>query len=544
MITLPAAGDPEPSPTRASRWIGGRKRVVGLLLAASTVLVGWVTRFRQDDAYISFRYARNLAEGEGLVYNPGERIEGYTNFLWTVVLAIPHRLGWDVVTVAHVLAIGAGVVTVVGTWVLADRLLGRDDLALAAAAGLLLVHPFVVYLTGGLETQWQTALVVSTACAVLGRAPHLPGPARLVAGSLLGAAACLTRMDSLLLVGPILLAGWAPWRPDRRTPELPSGALLPAGAVLGTWVWWKLAYYGAVLPNTASAKTTSLSEAVPRGILYLLMFLLLSGLVVALPLVARSAPSLWANAGLRLLAVVVGLWSAYLVVVGGDFMDFRFLVPVLPFVSIWVVASLPGAERWQVIALAVVVVSASVLKATLVGELGAVEMASQLEARVAGPDGWEAAGRALGVLAQPDGGGPLIAVTAAGALPYVSDLPTLDLLGLTDRRPASAEWPAIRKPGHERIATLPYVLERGTDLLVGHPQVRRCDSVRADDAAELVSAMYFELPVPLDLLPATSRLVEIPLESGDDCLVAFDLGGEARWSEAVDAQGWRTIPVP
>ena len=52
----------------------------------------WIVRFVQDDAFITYRYARNLARGEGLVFNPGERVEGYTNFLWTVMHWLPERL--------------------------------------------------------------------------------------------------------------------------------------------------------------------------------------------------------------------------------------------------------------------------------------------------------------------------------------------------------------------------------------------------------------------------------------------------------------------
>ena len=47
----------------------------------------YVTWFLTDDAFISFRYARNLLEGHGLVFNPGERVEGYSNFLWVLELA-------------------------------------------------------------------------------------------------------------------------------------------------------------------------------------------------------------------------------------------------------------------------------------------------------------------------------------------------------------------------------------------------------------------------------------------------------------------------
>ncbi|MCY3959730.1 MAG: hypothetical protein OXG65_15775, partial [Chloroflexi bacterium] len=52
-------------------------------------LLGWlasVTWFISDDAFISFRYVRNLLEGHGLVFNPGEYVEGYTNFLWVLEL--------------------------------------------------------------------------------------------------------------------------------------------------------------------------------------------------------------------------------------------------------------------------------------------------------------------------------------------------------------------------------------------------------------------------------------------------------------------------
>ena len=59
------------------------------------VLLGWlaaVAWFLCDDAFISFRYVRNLLEGHGLVFNPGEYVEGYTNFLWVLELAAIWRL--------------------------------------------------------------------------------------------------------------------------------------------------------------------------------------------------------------------------------------------------------------------------------------------------------------------------------------------------------------------------------------------------------------------------------------------------------------------
>jgi arabinofuranosyltransferase len=77
----------------------------GLVLPAMLLCANmWrVHGFTVDDSYISFRYARNLARGLGLVYNAGEHIEGYTNFFWTVLLAGGIRIGLDPVLLAKIL---------------------------------------------------------------------------------------------------------------------------------------------------------------------------------------------------------------------------------------------------------------------------------------------------------------------------------------------------------------------------------------------------------------------------------------------------------
>ena len=67
-----------------------RGRVLHLLALPWLLLLAWLTSvawFLTDDAFISFRYVRNLLEGHGLVFNPGEYVEGYTNFLWILELA-------------------------------------------------------------------------------------------------------------------------------------------------------------------------------------------------------------------------------------------------------------------------------------------------------------------------------------------------------------------------------------------------------------------------------------------------------------------------
>src|SRR5690606_38133881 len=65
--------------------------LVALVALSGLIWPSWLS----DDAFISFRYAQNLVEGHGLVYNPGERVEGYTNFLWTVLAAGVIAFGGD-----------------------------------------------------------------------------------------------------------------------------------------------------------------------------------------------------------------------------------------------------------------------------------------------------------------------------------------------------------------------------------------------------------------------------------------------------------------
>ncbi|HEX4934306.1 MAG TPA: hypothetical protein VFV33_14045, partial [Gemmatimonadaceae bacterium] len=75
------------------------RALVFRLAAAAAILYGlwaaWRRAWVSDDAYITFRYADHLARGLGLVFNVGERVEGYSNFLWTIWIAFGLRLGSD-----------------------------------------------------------------------------------------------------------------------------------------------------------------------------------------------------------------------------------------------------------------------------------------------------------------------------------------------------------------------------------------------------------------------------------------------------------------
>jgi len=105
-----AAVAPWPAPRR--RGVAAWTLLAMALLAARVALLG-SPFLLLDDAFISFRYAGNLVAGQGLVFNPGERVEGYTNFLWTVLLAACHRAGLDMPAMSVVFALLAALGTIV-----------------------------------------------------------------------------------------------------------------------------------------------------------------------------------------------------------------------------------------------------------------------------------------------------------------------------------------------------------------------------------------------------------------------------------------------
>ncbi|HWR98315.1 MAG TPA: hypothetical protein VN317_07805, partial [Candidatus Methanoperedens sp.] len=179
--------------------------VTALFLAHALCSWGWM----QDDAYITFRYARNLAGGQGLVFNPGERVEGYTNFLWVLFAAASESLGIPSARTMPFVGLACGAATVLLLFFFGRRLASASGpprrWAGAPAALLLALSPgFALYAVTGLETPLFTALVLASAvAAALGR-------------PLAFAAACslafLVRPEAALLgIGGAALLAYGSW---------------------------------------------------------------------------------------------------------------------------------------------------------------------------------------------------------------------------------------------------------------------------------------------------------------------------------------------
>jgi len=417
-----------------------------------------------DDAMISLTYARNLAAGEGLVWMPGESpVEGYTNFLWTILMVVPHWAGLpDRLAALPIMALGA--LLLAATSLLAMRIAQRlsrrsfvPPLALAATA---FSYPLVFWTLRGLEVGLLAFLVMSASLLAL-RLAERPSARDLwlLCGVLV--AAVLTRTDAVVFVAVVL--GFLFVASNARRAALVAGLATVAALVAHTA--FRLAYYGSFLPNTYYLKITGHlpSERLERGIETL--FRLVSstlwapvGLALVLLVVKRSA----LGRGELLLVAIVAASMAYSVYVGGDAWEWagfanRYVSVALP--ALFVLAAL-GIEavldaRGREGLRGARSTPAQLVIATIAGLLfiSFANLRSFQDWAVDGGlhmrDDRDMVRRALAIRAASPPQAR-IAVVWAGAIPYFARRPSIDLLGKSDPLIARRLARGLFYPGHDK----------------------------------------------------------------------------------------------
>ena len=320
-------------------------RRVGIIAAllASLALLLWHVRvyaFLCDDAFISFRYARNLAQGYGLVFNPGfERVEGYTNFLWVVILALGQRLGVAPESLANPLLI----VATIALWGLVVWFAWRSRSeggawwpAIVPPLMLAATPSIAVWATSGLETRLFEVLVVAATLrlAIEIESDALGSAPRRRFGAFLFALAALTRPDGVMMGCAAIAAGhvflWTRGRAKARTFLIDVG--VPA-IVVGSHFLWRRAYYGEWLPNTYYVKAAGRMWW-DMGGLYVGAFLLESMALLWIPLVILGVLHRWRRGSAHvplLFAAVIVPHALYIASLGGDHFEWRPLDLYFPF---------------------------------------------------------------------------------------------------------------------------------------------------------------------------------------------------------------------
>ena len=212
-----------------------------------------------DDAFITYRYARNILAGEGFVYNPGERVQGTTTPLYTllmVTLGAPGGAAANFPAIALAVNALADAITALLLWQIGKRL--KYPYAGIAAGLLWAMAPFsVTFAIGGLETSLYVLLLTATVYA------HISKKHTLAAG--LAALSLLTRPDALLLLAPLALDRIIFNLQPANQPK--TGRLLKDASIflIPTAAWFGFAtfYFGSPIPHSVAAKT--LAYRLPEG---------------------------------------------------------------------------------------------------------------------------------------------------------------------------------------------------------------------------------------------------------------------------------------
>lgn len=406
--------------------------LVGLFfLMQFLAMSGWTI----DDSYISYRYAWNLASGDGLTFNPGEWVEGYSNPLWVLLLAGPALVGIPPHWTGKLLGLAAGLGGLVYAWWFLRRILEVSLLTTTAAlAWLATSTAWGLYTASGMETP-LFGLTIVAMCAHLGARQWWPAAAWC-------AAASLTRPEGLLYTGPfvlvLLLDPQGPLRGGRRRDLL--ALAVPAGSIFG-WRLLRLVLYGSSVPNTWHAKNYGRRDLFERlehnwpgawdglwgGGEVLLAGGLGFALVVIGVLLAMRRTRTWALA-----AVPLCLFT-FLVVGGSDWMSLaRFLVPGLPAIAVLMFYALGQLDRdtlpfggvavWGVAA-AMIGVQLHQATEVFVDLPRGVHHNPAMDAR-----GHAALGRYLATRIEP--GDDEILLNEIGAVGYFSEGTIVDTLGL------------------------------------------------------------------------------------------------------------------
>jgi arabinofuranosyltransferase len=356
------ADEAQVGPTsRAAGWPWGRLAQVTILLLPALVLAerAWDRRWITDDGFINLRIARMILDGHGPVFNVGERVEPATSTLWVWLVAagdvvLPFRMEWVSVVLGLVLAAAGLALATFGS---ARLFRSRGATGVLVPFGALVVvalPPFWEFSTSGLEgglTFGWLGLVGWLLCRWAASDRRFGGVAAVAVGL-----APLVRPDLALalpvVLGGVLVAQWSDDRARDRVALVGKALALPLAYQV-----FRMGYYGAVVPNTALAKSgdrgrwgTGLDYARDLAQPYWLVVpLACLVLGVGLPCALRA----WRGRDRRGLVALVALpivgvaEALYVVRVGGDYMHGRLLLPAV-FALVTPLAAVPVTRVGEV----------------------------------------------------------------------------------------------------------------------------------------------------------------------------------------------------
>lgn len=403
-------------------------RVLSLAIILLFAHMAYFYPYTPDDTFISLRYAQRLVEGKGLTWNDGEYVEGYSNLLWVLLAAALNRLGMDLLLSVQVMGAVCSVLTLFVFAHYAKRFaLPASSLAIGTIT-YALTAPVAIWAVGGLEMPMVMLLFAIALFFARSLLESHDNTLAIKAGCALGVICWLRPEGPLYTVAPMLalmLCAASPLKTRIRSATIVSVTAFGFFAVL---LVWRLSYYGEWVPNTVLAKVALNNSRFASGLIYAGQALL--SVAPALWCIhyfyQKNAP-LFAGHHLRFLVIIGVFLTTAIIIAGGDWLvGYRAFVPLVAVMILLLMEAcrfvvFNGKERLALGVSALLFIGIQFLnKDNLNAQMGRNWVPSTLQ-----PIG-EALKERYGKQQ------PLIALFTAGAIPYYSGLPTLDVYGLCD----------------------------------------------------------------------------------------------------------------
>ena len=413
-----------------------------IILAAACLFVFMTHRtydFTMDDSFIAFRYASHLANGNGLVWNVGEKIpnEGYTSFLWVAVLALTHKFGADLVTASKLIGILFTLFTACvcfwsvyrvsdSTYPAPVRLIAGAATTLFLLANVNLSSQVISGMDTSISLFLSTFFFASTAFYLKAQRP--PGIKAAFVIGILAVLSGLSRPEFNLSAAAALLAMICIFTPQRKFAVYALSVYAVCGLI---YFIWHYNYFGLLVPLSFYIKQLGMHQShFPDFPVVVYFIKSLWPLYLFLGFFALSIYKENKNWLPALIGVAINI--IYFTTPKHEMgVNFRFLFPIYPALTIF--SGLGVLKLWHILKYRARIYTATTAAVCLIfcfcqiGEHSTNDMrgyASDHKAHIA-------LGR---ILAEIDPKGEkVLAIAAGGMVPYYSNWNTIDTFGLTNR---------------------------------------------------------------------------------------------------------------
>jgi len=412
--------------------------------------------FIQDDSFITYRYVENFVKGHGLVFNINEKVEGYTCFLWIIILTFLKLINIDYVSASVTIGVLASFLTIYYVYRISNYIFTKADTGIYGTlfnfiSVILLASngSFAYWSVSGMETSLFTLLLTAGIYHYMQELKQKSGQPKnnmsFPLSALIFLLASLTRPEGNIIFAvsavhkAIYLSGENKF--SIRTLYSRNYLLWLSVYILPAVIYmaWRWNYYGYFLPNTFYAKTGSSWEYFDAGLKYFISFAeQYAGYGVLLvicffTLFSKETPNYY-----RYLSAIFLTYLIYIILVGGDVLrPNRFFVPVLPVFYIMVQEGMylitqkfTQRKNFPAVSLIALVIAIGYAFITYNKEYETIKRYAELEKGLT--DKMKITASWLKKKQSEAGRKLVVAATTIGAISYYSDVILIDMLGLTD----------------------------------------------------------------------------------------------------------------